>query len=192
MVMERRSVPPVSGFRGRLTMVGLTIAIGLTGCTGGAGNGGPVAPTTPAATVPGDPAAPTPDDPGMPDTRSPTPGDPVATPDEDTGMIEPALERIVDLATRDLSSRTGVPAAEITVVSAESVTWSDASLGCPQPDMRYAQVPQDGARVVLDAGGTRYRYHTGGRTTEPFLCRQPPAKRSAPKPTLEPRRPDTP
>jgi len=106
-------------------------------------------------------------------------------------MIEPGLERIVDLATSDLSARTGVPAAEITVLSAEAVTWSDASLGCPHPEMRYAQVPQDGARVVLESGGRRFRYHMGGQTTEPFLCEQPTA-RPGPVRTLEPRLPDPP
>lgn len=103
---------------------------------------------------------------------------------------DPALDRIVDLAIQDLSARLGVSAEQITVESAETVTWPDAALGCPQPDMRYAQVPQDGARVVLRAGGTSYRYHTGGQRSEPFLCKQPVTKRPRPARTLAPRLPD--
>jgi hypothetical protein len=100
--------------------------------------------------------------------------------------IEPSLERIVGRAVADLSARLGVPSDEIAVVTAELVTWPDTSLGCPQPDMRYAQVPQDGARIHLRAGGVLYRYHTGGQRLEPFLCEQRTPKRSSP-PTLEPR-----
>ena len=53
--------------------------------------------------------------------------------------------------------------------------------------MRYAQVPQDGALVVLRVGGVSYRYHTGGNTIAPFLCEQPLTKRPRPARTLEPR-----
>lgn len=105
--------------------------------------------------------------------------------------IEPGLQRIIDAATRDLSSRLGVPGGQITVESAEIVTWPDTALGCPQPGMRYAQVTSDGARVVLRARDRQYRYHTGGSTTEPFLCEQPATKSPRPARTLEPRLPDT-
>lgn len=104
--------------------------------------------------------------------------------------IEPGLQRIVDLATRDLAARLGVAIDDITVQTAETVTWPDAALGCPQPDMRYAQVPQDGARVVLRVHDLLYRYHTGGPRTEPFLCEQRLPPKPAPRPTLEPRLPD--
>ena len=63
---------------------------------------------------------------------------------------------------QDLSERTGLSTSEIVVVSVEEVTWSDASLGCPQPDMVYAQVLTDGLRVILEAGGSYYDYRSGG------------------------------
>ena len=97
--------------------------------------------------------------------------------EERTAMITPGLQRIVDLAVANLTARTGVPAGDITVVAAETTTWPDAALGCPQPGRRYAQVPYDGAWVHLRAGGREYRYHTGGQVTEPFLCEQSTTQR---------------
>jgi hypothetical protein len=175
----------------RCAALGVALVVGaLTACAADVAErpigrpSGPVETPTPAA------EAATPDL-GTPAPDAATPGARTGAADEGAGMIEPGLERIVDLATSDLSARTGAPATEITVLYAEAVTWSDASLGCPHPDMRYAQVPQDGARVVLESGGRRYRYHMGGHTTEPFLCEQPTAK-PGPARTLEPRLPDPP
>jgi hypothetical protein len=101
--------------------------------------------------------------------------------------IDPALQRFVALAVADLSARVDVPREEILVVRAEATTWSDMSLGCPQPGMRYPQVPQDGARIHLKIGDQVYRYHTGGHRTEPFLCEQHNAKQAPPTRRLEPR-----
>jgi hypothetical protein len=86
------------------------------------------------------------------------------------GTIDPSLAPFVDQAKTDLAQRLNVEAAAIVVVSAELVEWSDASLGCPQPGMVYAQVPTDGSLIVLSHGGAEYRYHTGGSEYTPFLC----------------------
>jgi hypothetical protein len=67
----------------------------------------------------------------------------------------------VDLAKSDLSKRTGVPVAKISVVSSEAVEWPNSALGCPEPGMVYAQVITPGRKVVLNAGGKTYEYHTG-------------------------------
>lgn len=69
----------------------------------------------------------------------------------------------------DLAERLGIDASAVTVVAVEDVTWADTSLGCPQPDMSYAQVETDGMRVILEAGGDFYDYRSGGQV-EPFLC----------------------
>ena len=45
--------------------------------------------------------------------------------------------------------------AEVTVVSAESVTFPDGGLGCPEPEMLYTQVLTPGYHVVVEAGGQR-------------------------------------
>jgi hypothetical protein len=71
-----------------------------------------------------------------------------------------AAEPSVRLARADLAQRLGLAPEAIKLVSVEAVEWSDASLGCPQPGMMYAQVITPGFLVVLEAGGATYTYHT--------------------------------
>lgn len=85
-------------------------------------------------------------------------------------MPDPALQPLVDRAVADLTGRLGD--VEIAVVSAEAVTWPDTSYGCPQPGMAYTQVLTDGTRIILEAEGRRYDYHTGP-TADIFLCEGP-------------------
>jgi hypothetical protein len=86
------------------------------------------------------------------------------------GTVDPSLAPFIDQAKMDLADRLAVDAGAITVMSAELVEWSDASLGCPEPDMVYAQIPTDGSLIVLLSGGIEYHYHTGGSVYTPFLC----------------------
>ncbi len=71
----------------------------------------------------------------------------------------PAAE-LVAQAIADLAGRLGVAAEAIQVRSVEAVEWPDASLGCPQPGMVYAQVITPGYRIVLEAEGQAYEYHS--------------------------------
>lgn len=87
------------------------------------------------------------------------------------------LERAVAAAVADLAARLGIGADAVGVAAAEATVWPDDSIGCPQPGMRYRQVPQDGALIRLEAGGRVYRYHLGGRRTDPFLCQDRSARR---------------
>ncbi len=100
-----------------------------------------------------------------PPTTAPPRGDPAAEP-----VVDPGLLPLVDQARADLAGRLGVEPGSITLVSAELVEWPDASLGCPQPGMVYAQIPADGSLIILSHGGAEYRYHTGGDRFVPFLC----------------------
>lgn len=59
-----------------------------------------------------------------------------------------------------LASELGVPASEITVVSAEQVEWSDACLGASEEGEMCAQVITPGYRIVLEAGGKQVEIHT--------------------------------
>lgn len=90
------------------------------------------------------------------------------------GEIEPALQPQIEQARTDLASRLEVDTSEIDAVSATSVTWSNGSLGCPDPGLLYTQALQDGALIELGhagPGGSRvYRYHVGGPGTTPFVC----------------------
>lgn len=79
------------------------------------------------------------------------------------------LENLVTQAKEDLAGRLSIPIDQIEVLDARSVVWPDASLGCPQPDMRYKQVQVDGALIRLQAEGQVYEYHSGG-SRGLFLC----------------------
>lgn len=96
---------------------------------------------------------------------------------QDTLPEEPAQPHAQDayaaemtaVAVDDLAQRLGIPADQIEVVEVSAMTWPDASLGCPQPDMMYAQVLTEGMLIRLSAGGETFAYHSGGNQT-PFLC----------------------
>ncbi len=67
---------------------------------------------------------------------------------------------LVTRAIDDLAATTSVDPASISLVSIEPVEWPDASLGCPQPDMMYAQMLTPGYRIVLSTGDETVEYHT--------------------------------
>jgi hypothetical protein len=94
------------------------------------------------------------------------------TQEETMSADSPMTDPNIKAAAADLSHQSGAPLSEITVVSFEAVTWPDGSLGCPQPDMAYAQVLVDGARIRLEVDGEVYEYHSGGNQP-PFLCENP-------------------
>lgn len=77
-----------------------------------------------------------------------------------------------EAAVADLAERLDVDPAEVSVVSVEAVTWSDGSLGCPEPGMMYPQVLTEGVRIVLEVDGQQYRYH-GGAAGDPSFCARP-------------------
>jgi hypothetical protein len=88
------------------------------------------------------------------------------------GPSDPDLQRLITAASEDLADRVSIPADQIEVLDAAAVVWPDAALGCPQPGMRYKQVPVDGALIRLRAKGQVYEYHSGGRRGL-FLCERP-------------------
>jgi hypothetical protein len=100
---------------------------------------------------------------------TPTIMSPTNDPTPDLSQLPQVAQSIADLA-----QRLNVPPGDIEVVLVESVVWPDGSFGCPQPGMVYAQVLQEGLRVVLRHGGLEYAYHSGGNQA-PFLCEQPVA-----------------
>lgn len=82
------------------------------------------------------------------------------------------IEGLVLKARADLARRLDVDPGEIELVGAEEVSWRDASVGCPQPGMAYAQVVTRGSRILLESGAKRYEYHSDNRR-DPFLCENP-------------------
>ena len=85
-----------------------------------------------------------------------------------------SLASVTEAALVDAAGRTGQNRADLKVLSAEAVTWSDGSLGCPQPGMMYTQALVPGYRIRIEAGGQVLDYHAG-RSGQPVLC---PAERS--------------
>ena len=94
----------------------------------------------------------------------------------DTSIQNP----LVSHAKEDLAERLGIPITDIELLSFEEVVWPDSSLGCPQPGMRYLQVPSDGALIRLSAEGQVYDYHSGSNRGV-FLCEK--AYKDLKKPT---------
>lgn len=89
---------------------------------------------------------------------------------ETMGMNVPsAAEPVVKAARRDLASRVDVEVEDVQIVTFESVEWSDSSLGCPEPGKMYLQVITPGYRVVFQAKGQTYEYHTD-RGNRAVLC----------------------
>ncbi len=116
------------------------------------------------------------------------PSTPLAPPSEgDTLVMTPTtpvdagLQNLIEKAKEDLAQRLNAALTQVLLIEAKAVVWPDASLGCPQPGMRYKQVPEDGALIVLQVNGINYEYHSGGNRG-PFLCQKTSKEPSPPPP----------
>ena len=123
--------------------------------------------------------------PTLPDETLAQPASPLTVTDAGTEseMTQPTpppgMESLIEKAKEDLAQRLSVLITKIDLIEAKSVVWPDSSLGCPQPGMRYKQVPEDGVLIVLEAQGTVYEYHDGGGRGL-FLCEQALSKSEKP------------
>lgn len=72
----------------------------------------------------------------------------------------------------DAAGRLGVDPSAVTIVDARKETWSDGSLGCPQPGMMYTQALVEGYQVIVEANGTQLDYRGGG-PGQFQLCEKP-------------------
>lgn len=120
----------------------------LSGCAGAAD------PTLlPASPIPESSATPTSEEPAeLPDVGFPLSAKP-----------------LVQMAAIDLAARISIPAEKITLLNVQSVEWPDAGIGCPAEGYDYAQVITPGYKIVLQAEGTLYTYHTD-QGTFVILC----------------------
>jgi hypothetical protein len=118
----------------------------MSGCSAASSSGGPGS-LTPASIQPSEiPAV-----------------EPSGSIDLPTSVIDPVVAEVARLAS--------VPVNEVTVISAEEVTFPDGSLGCPQPGMSYTQALVDGYKIVAEAGGKMYDFRGSGSTFR--LCTNP-------------------
>lgn len=81
-----------------------------------------------------------------------------------------SLASIEDMASSFLAGKLGVAPAALTFVRAEPTDWADASLGCPQPDVAYAQVITPGYKLTFDRDGAAYVVHTNRDATQIISC----------------------
>jgi len=78
----------------------------------------------------------------------------------------PAPQLPVDLtpaqraALAALSETLNLPADQIKLISTEAVTWPDGCLGVTRMGMMCTQAVVDGFRIILEAEGKQYEYHT--------------------------------
>lgn len=82
------------------------------------------------------------------------------------------LQKLIAEARSDLAKRLSVPADEVSLVRSRAVVWANASLGCPEPGMAYAEVLTPGYLIVLRARDREYEYHSG-RTGSLTYCKNP-------------------
>lgn len=76
---------------------------------------------------------------------------PTATPTPSNGIT---------VAQQVLAQQLGVPVSSVTVVTAETVEWPDSCLGIEVEGQNCAQVVTPGYRVLLEAQGNLYQFHT--------------------------------
>ena len=93
----------------------------------------------------------------------PTQGDIQMTPSLPT-PADPSLQSLIGRIKEDLANRLAQSAKEITLLEVTDVEWTDSSLGCPQPGMDYLQVITPGYRIVFQANGQLYEYHSDKNT----------------------------
>jgi hypothetical protein len=94
-----------------------------------------------------------------------------AAPVEAVAPVDAAAQARVDAAIGQAAVQRGVDAGSLKLVSVEEVEWPDASLGCPEDDMMYAQVITPGYRILLDAEGQLIEVHTDAQQPpEVVIC----------------------
>jgi hypothetical protein len=100
------------------------------------------------------------------DPDAPVSNNPVVVVPPDPGACEVVHSEecgkiAVGITMDGLARRLGSPAG-ITLVSVEPLSWPNACLGVSQPDVGCAEVITAGFRILLEANGQTYEYHTDG------------------------------
>lgn len=106
--------------------------------------------------------------PNVPEAATSKPPNMLSTPTPEVAVIAPPAtdesaivpRPLTEKVKAHLASRLNINITEIRVIEALAVSWPDTSLGCPQPGLAYAQVITPGYRIILEAKGEQYPYHT--------------------------------
>ncbi len=135
----------------KLVIAALSSALLLAAC--GAPGAAPELPAQPPSALPTQPPSVLPTQPA-----SPLPGGGLIT---RPGAAEWQNAPAAALNARaDLVSRLQVDADTIKLVSVEPVDWPDGCLGVQTPGVMCTMVITPGYRVILEADGKQYEYHT--------------------------------
>jgi hypothetical protein len=76
--------------------------------------------------------------------------------------IDDAMKHSIEVARKTLAEHLSAKADAFEFVSIAAQTWSDSSLGCPQPGQSAAMVVTSGNEVVLKSADHSYRVHVAG------------------------------
>ena len=144
-------------------LMGPIVVVGLIAAACGGGS----APTDAVTPPPIGPGAST-DLPPASSNPPPASSNPPTT----VGAQPPAVIRTAVDAVQAVAARFGIAADAVEIVVDEEVTWSDGSLGCPQPGTAYTQALVSGRRVIVAAAGNQYHFH-GGSDGTLFWCLDP-------------------
>lgn len=111
--------------------------------------------------------------PALPTTQATSPTEP---PEMDPTPVNNdfAPRDLTEKVKTDLAKQLAINTDQIRVAEIRAVDWPDASLGCPQPEMAYAQVITPGYYIALESQGQLYPYHTD-QGDQIVLCLQYPS-----------------
>jgi len=107
---------------------------------------------------------------------TPIPSMSTKTSPADLSNLDPDATRLVEKSREHLVKKFGISSDQITVFSVQAVTWPDASLGCAQAGMSYAQAETPGYMILLEAAGKTYNYHTDARESVVLCDTQSPGE----------------
>ena len=83
---------------------------------------------------------------------------------------ETVPEGIEAAARKLLANELEIGEGDFKLDSSDRVGWSDASLGCPQEGMAYAQVITPGYKLIFDLADTSYAVHTNSDGSHMVIC----------------------
>ena len=83
---------------------------------------------------------------------------------------EPVPGEVETAARKLLAGELGADEGDFRLDASERVQWSDASLGCPQEGMMYAQVITPGYKLVFDLAGASHAVHTSSDGSSMVAC----------------------
>ena len=84
--------------------------------------------------------------------------------------IPDEIKKPFALISTDLAKRSNLPASSFQISGYSAETFPTSALGCPDPELMYAQVLTPGYRIQVSAGGQTYDYRSNQAGTHILLC----------------------